>query len=77
VSELREYLDELVSRNLSALGADLVGVYLHGSAAMEAFVASRSDVDVLTVSARELSSAPRSRSSIPFRRRLSRVQVLG
>jgi hypothetical protein len=56
VSELHEYLDELVSRNLTALGRDLIGVYLHGSAAMDAFVPSRSDVDALAVAASTLSS---------------------
>jgi predicted nucleotidyltransferase len=35
---------------------DLVGVYLHGSAAMGAFVPTRSDVDVLVVAQGPLSA---------------------
>jgi predicted nucleotidyltransferase len=49
VLHLREYLAELVRRTSSVLDDQLVGVYLHGSAAMDAFVPSRSDVDVLVV----------------------------
>lgn len=48
--ELDEYVSEVARRVSTALGDDLVGVYLHGSAAMGAFVPSRSDVDVLVVS---------------------------
>jgi streptomycin 3"-adenylyltransferase len=49
VSHLREYLAELIRRTSSVLDDQLVGVYLYGSAAMDAFVPSRSDVDVLVV----------------------------
>lgn len=41
---LDPYLNELTERLAELLGDDLVGVYLHGSAAMDAFVASRSDI---------------------------------
>jgi streptomycin 3"-adenylyltransferase len=47
---LDEYLRELTWRCSVALRSQLFGVYLHGSAAMGAFVPSRSDVDVLVVS---------------------------
>jgi streptomycin 3"-adenylyltransferase len=47
---LDEYLRELSRRVSAVLRSQLVGVYLHGSAAMGAFVPSRSDVDVLVVS---------------------------
>jgi predicted nucleotidyltransferase len=47
--ELRGYLDELVRRLRGRLGDRLVGIWLHGSASMGAFVPSRSDVDVLVV----------------------------
>jgi hypothetical protein len=47
-SELASYADEVV-RRLSCLGDNLVGIYLHGSAAMNAFIPSRSDVDLLVV----------------------------
>ncbi len=43
------YLRDLVRRISATLGRDLLGVYLHGSAAMGAFVPSRSDVDVLVI----------------------------
>lgn len=46
---LGPYLLELVRRIAETLRGSLVGVYLHGSAAMGAFVPSRSDVDVLVV----------------------------
>jgi hypothetical protein len=43
------YLDELVRRLRHLLGASLVGVYLTGSAAFDATVPGRSDVDVIGV----------------------------
>jgi Aminoglycoside adenylyltransferase, C-terminal domain len=49
VSGLSVYLDELGDRVSATLRGRLLGVYLHGSAAMNAFVASRSDVDLLAV----------------------------
>jgi hypothetical protein len=49
VRELGEYIGEVVRRTEGALRGDLAAIYLHGSSAMGAFVPSRSDVDVLTV----------------------------
>jgi hypothetical protein len=49
VAELDSYVVEVARRLSAAVAEDLVGVYLHGSAAMGAFVPSRSDVDVLAV----------------------------
>jgi hypothetical protein len=49
VAELDSHVVEVVRRLSAAVGEGLVGVYLHGSAAMGAFVPSRSDVDVLAV----------------------------
>ena len=57
MTELSDYLDALVERTSAALGDDLVGIYLHGSAAMDAFVPTRSDVDVLVVTTARPSSA--------------------
>jgi hypothetical protein len=57
VAELSRYLGRLVDRIAVVLGADLIGVYLHGSAAMDAFVPSRSDVDILVVVKSPLSQA--------------------
>ena len=48
-AELKSYIDELVERLRRRLHDQLVGVYLHGSASMRAFVPSRSDVDVLVI----------------------------
>jgi hypothetical protein len=49
-----------VTRRLQgALGDDLLGVYLHGSAAMEAFQYQRSDIDMLAISRRDLENAER------------------
>lgn len=49
-----------VARRLGGtLGDELLGVYLHGSAAMEAFQYLRSDIDMLAISRRELTDAER------------------
>jgi streptomycin 3"-adenylyltransferase len=48
-------LRELADRTSAVLGESLVAVYLHGSAAMGAFVPSRSDVDVLCITRGSLS----------------------
>ena len=49
MAQLDVYVAEVTRRLSVAVGDDIVGVYLHGSAAMHAFVPSRSDVDVLAV----------------------------
>lgn len=49
-----------VSRRLQrAVGSDLLGVYVHGSASMDAFQFLRSDIDMLAISSHELSDAQR------------------
>jgi Domain of unknown function (DUF4111)/Nucleotidyltransferase domain len=48
--EVADYAAELTRRVVDVLGDNVVGVYLHGSATMDAFVRTRSDVDVLVVS---------------------------
>jgi predicted nucleotidyltransferase len=53
--EVQRYLDDVVSTLRDRLGAELVGVYLHGSLAMGGFHLGRSDVDVLAVCAEPLS----------------------
>ena len=45
VAEIHDYVVEVARRLSAAMGKDLVDVYLHGSAAMDAFVPSRSDVE--------------------------------
>jgi hypothetical protein len=57
LTELSEYLDEVARVTMAVVGDNLIGLYLHRSAAMEAFVPSRSDVDVLGVARTPLSSA--------------------
>lgn len=66
------YVGEVTQRLKEVLGADLVGVYLHGSAVLGDFSEGRSDVDVIAVSARRLSSKEKeaiaerlSQSSLP------------
>lgn len=54
--EVRAYVEDVVRACRSALGDDLLGVYLHGSAAMEAFHPERSDVDVLAVCSRSVTA---------------------
>ena len=49
MTDLDAYLAGVVDRLSAELKDDLVAVYLHGSAAMDAFVPTRSDVDVLVV----------------------------
>lgn len=55
MSGLDAYVEKLAHRISTVLGDGLVAVYLHGSAAMDAFVPSRSDVDVLCISGGPLS----------------------
>jgi predicted nucleotidyltransferase len=55
-AELQRYVRRLARKMEELLGKDLVGLYLHGSAAMGAFVPSRSDVDVLAVTRVSISS---------------------
>ena len=49
--EVQSYLDEVVSTLTIHVGAELIGVYLHGSLAMGAFHPGRSDIDILAVCA--------------------------
>ena len=58
-SEVQLYLDRVVSTLREHLGAELVGVYLHGSLAMGAFDPGRSDVDILAVCTGPLSAQRR------------------
>jgi len=53
--DLRAYILE----SLDATGLDTVGVYLHGSLAMQCFYRAKSDVDVLVVVPETLSEAER------------------
>ena len=50
-------IDEFVDRTRSILGDDLVGVYLHGSAAMGCFNPQKSDLDYIVVVDRPLADA--------------------
>jgi hypothetical protein len=55
MAQVDAYLHDLKARLIQILSDDLVGVYLHGSTAMGAFVASRSDIDVLAITKGRLS----------------------
>jgi predicted nucleotidyltransferase len=52
--EVQSYLDQVVSTLTIHVGAELIGVYLHGSLAMGAFDPRRSDIDILAVCAEPL-----------------------
>lgn len=54
-STVETYVEEVSERLKELLGADLVGVYLHGSVVLGDFSEGRSDVDVVAVSSRPLS----------------------
>ena len=41
--------EKFVNRSKEILGSNLVGIYLHGSAAMGCFNAEKSDIDLLVV----------------------------
>jgi predicted nucleotidyltransferase len=60
--EVQQYLDRVGSAFREHLGAELVGVYLHGSLAMGALTPGRSDIDILAVCAAALS--PQRRASL-------------
>jgi streptomycin 3"-adenylyltransferase len=49
MTDLEAYLEQVVLQLRAILGDDVVAIYLHGSAAMGAFVPTRSDVDILVV----------------------------
>ena len=51
---VQSYLDQVVSTLTIHVGAELIGVYLHGSLAMGAFHPGRSDIDILAVCAEPL-----------------------
>jgi Aminoglycoside adenylyltransferase, C-terminal domain len=55
----RSYLDALAETLAAALGPDLVGVYLHGSAALDDYDPARSDIDVLAVCRAPLADSAR------------------
>jgi len=55
MNALDVYLKELTHRISAVLGDSLIATYLHGSAAMDAFVPSRGDVDVLCITRGSLS----------------------
>jgi hypothetical protein len=57
MTDIDAYLDELTRRTSTLLGEHLLALYLHGSAALEAFVSARSDVDVLGVVDEKISSS--------------------
>jgi Aminoglycoside adenylyltransferase, C-terminal domain len=52
--KLDDYLRELARRASETIGANLRGLYVHGSAAMGSFIPTRSDVDVLAVTQESL-----------------------
>ena len=59
MKEARGHLDDLVRGVRDVLGDGLVGVYLHGSLALGCFNPALSDIDVLVVTLRPLTSTER------------------
>ena len=59
MKEVRGHLDDLVRGLRDVLGEGLVGVYLHGSLALGCFNPALSDIDVLVVTKRPLTSTER------------------
>ncbi|WP_394189294.1 aminoglycoside adenylyltransferase domain-containing protein [Paenisporosarcina quisquiliarum] len=53
---VKQYLNEILEVFKDELHDNLVGVYLHGSLAMDCFNPNKSDVDVLVVCEREISN---------------------
>ena len=53
--ELRKLLDDFVMSSKNILGNNLIGIYLHGSAAMGCFNDKKSDVDLLVVVKNDIS----------------------
>jgi hypothetical protein len=58
-SAARDYVDAVAERLRQALGTDLVGLYLHGSAALGDYHPARSDIDLLGVCRTPLDAATR------------------
>lgn len=59
--EAREQVERLLSGLRAILRGDLVGLYLHGSLALGCFNEQRSDIDVIAVTRRTLTSHERAR----------------
>ena len=49
MEEYNELLERFVQENIMLLGSNLVGIYLHGSAAMGCLNAKKSDIDLIIV----------------------------
>lgn len=49
MDSLQNFLERFVRQNIIILGDNLVGIYLHGSAAMGCFNPQKSDIDLITV----------------------------
>jgi streptomycin 3"-adenylyltransferase len=60
-SEVENYLEQLTDRVHDVIRNDVVGIYLHGSAAFGGYNPARSDLDVLVVSRGPLTNEQRAR----------------
>ena len=61
MQDYREVIEEFVIQSIKILGANLTGIYLHGSAAMGCFNPKESDIDLLVVVKDALSFAEKCR----------------
>lgn len=49
MSELKELLDDFISNSKNILYDNLIGIYLHGSLAMECYNEKKSDIDLYII----------------------------
>ncbi|MDE7183693.1 MAG: nucleotidyltransferase domain-containing protein, partial [Lachnospiraceae bacterium] len=57
MKDYQNFIDRFVRQNQMILGSNLVGVYLHGSAAMGCFNDKKSDLDLIIVIQNDLTDA--------------------
>ena len=48
-NDYEKVIDELIEQTKGILKNNLIGIYLHGSAAMECFNPSKSDIDLIII----------------------------
>lgn len=75
--DLRSYLEQTVALFVRELGANLVGVVLHGSLAAGCYYRAKSDLDLLVVAEDSLSPRTRERIGLQLARRATGRPTLG
>jgi streptomycin 3"-adenylyltransferase len=67
-SDIRRYVEQLISLLVAMLGDRLTGVYLHGSLAMGSYYRPKSDIDVIVVTNGELEASLAERLGVSIAR---------